>query len=691
MTSQLKLAFSLQQQGKLQKAAKLYQRILKAEPKNFLALDGFGTLYGQQKNFEAALSCFTKAATIRPNDFAIYFNMGMALKALKRYKEALANFDKAITLKPDFAEAYNNQGDTLKELNQFDEALACINKAITLKPNCPNAFNYRGATFQKMQQFEKALSDYDQAIAINPRAAESYFNRALLLTEMRRYEQAIASYEQAIAIKPTLADAYYNRGNLLRDLKRYEEALSSYNNAIEINPNHHYAKADRLLAQMYIADWHHYNQRLKTLIQELKKDISIPPPFHMLAFPISADLLKKSASIFSAIKYPASQTPLWNGERYRHARIRIGYFSADFHNHATAYLMAGLFEMHDHKRFETFAFSFGPVTGDEMQTQLEKSFDHFLEVSNQNSKTIAELTREMEIDIAIDLKGYTQDCRPDIFALRPAPVQVNYLGFPGTMGAPYIDYIIADSVILPEEHFQMYSEKVVHLPHSYQANDANRQIATTTLTRQELDLPESGFVFCCFNNTFKITPDLFSCWMRLLTKVDGSVLWLLEGSNTISRNLRHEAQKHGVSSERLIFSKRIEPSKHLARHRQADLFLDSFYCNAHTTASDALWAGLPLLTCLGNTFASRVAASLLQAVGLPELITQSHEEYEAMALKLATHPDELAKIKQKLKHNRLIEPLFNTRLYTQHIESAYQQMWQCQQDGLAPAHIFVTD
>lgn len=687
----LKQAIALHQQGKLQKAQKHYQRVLKAEPKNFIALDGLGTLHGQQGQFDAALKCFNQAVSLRPDDFVIHFNRGLALQQLKRHDDALDCFTKAISLNPNFAEAYNSQGNSLKQLNRYENAIASFDKAIALKPNYANAFNNRGTTLLETQQHEQALNDFNHAIAHNPQYAEAYYNLGIALDNMRQYEQAIASYEQAIKLNPNYADTYYNRGNILRDLKRHEEALASYSKAIEINPKHPYAQADRLLAQMQLGDWHQFDQRAKALIRNLEKGISIPPPFHLLALPATAAQLKKSAMQFAAIKYPAAQQPIWNGEPYSHQRIRIGYFSADFHNHATAYLMAELFEKHDRSRFEIFAFSFGPDIQDEMRERLSKGFDHFIEVSKLSDKAIADKARELEIDIAIDLKGFTQDCRPGIFALRPAPIQANYLGFPGTMAAPYIDYIIADPVVIPTQQFEMYSEKVVQLPHSYQVNDSQRRIADTTPTRQEHGLPETGFIFCCFNNNFKITPDAFSLWMRLLKKVDNSVLWLFEGNESVCNNLRDEAQKHSVDPERLVFAPRIKQTEHLARQKHADLFLDTFYYNAHTTASDALWAGVPVLTCQGDTFASRVAASLLTAIGLPELITYNHEEYEALALKLATQPEALNAIKQKLAENRLSQPLFNTALFTQGIESAYQQIWQRQQDGLQPYHLIMDD
>jgi predicted O-linked N-acetylglucosamine transferase (SPINDLY family) len=376
---------------------------------------------------------------------------------------------------------------------------------------------------------------------------------------------------------------------------------------------------------------------------------------------------------------------LWRGEIYAHDRIRIAYLSADLHDHATAHLMAGLFEMHDKSRFETTAVSFGPDDRSDLRRRLKNSFEHFLDVRADSDQAVAELVRQREIDIAVDLKGFSQNARPGIFARRAAPVQVNYLGYPGNLGADYFDYIIADETIIPDDRRQFYSEQVVWLPDSYQANDSQRQIAATTPTREQCGLPGTGFVFCCFNNTIKIMPEMFDIWMRLLTDVDGSVLWLIDGNATASANLRREAERRGVSAARLIFAPRVALAEHLARHRNADLFLDIVPCNAHTTASDALWAGVPVLTYLGGTFAGRVAASLLKAAGLPELVATSLEQYEAMALALARDPGRLASIKEKLARNRGTCPLFNTRRFTRHIEAAYVTMWEQSQRGQRPS------
>jgi predicted O-linked N-acetylglucosamine transferase (SPINDLY family) len=351
--------------------------------------------------------------------------------------------------------------------------------------------------------------------------------------------------------------------------------------------------------------------------------------------------------------------------------------------------MAELFELHDKSRFELVSFSFGPITNDEMRQRLEKSFDQFIEVGNKSDMELAQLSRDLNIDIAVDLKGFTQDLRAGIFAYKAAPIQVNYLGYPGTMGADYIDYIIADKTLIPLDAQSGYTEKVVQLPNSYQVNDRKRLISDKQITREELGFPENAFIFCCFNNNFKILPATFASWMRILKAVEGSVLWLFQDNPWAVENLKREALSHGVDANRLIFAEKIPLSEHLARHRLADLFLDTFPYNAHTTSSDALWVGLPVLTRMGQSFASRVAASLLNAIGLSELITTTLESYEALAIELAKHPAKLAAIKDKLAKNKLTTPLFDTPRFTQDLERAYIQMYERYQADLVPDKLFL--
>ena len=370
-------------------------------------------------------------------------------------------------------------------------------------------------------------------------------------------------------------------------------------------------------------------------------------------------------------------------------KIRIAYFSNDYFNHATAYLIAELFELHDRQQFEVVAFSFSPTTQDVMQKRLKKNFDQFIDVSNMSDQEVASLSRQMEVDIAVDLKGYTTGSRPGIFALGAAPIQINYLGYPGTMGADFIDYIIADTVLIPECNQQFFSEKIVYLKNCYQVNDSRRLISDRKFSRTEFFLPEDKFVFCCFNNNYKILPNTFDLWARILSKVPDSVLWLLADNLLAKQNLILQAESRGIAKDRLIFAERMDLPEHLARHQLADLFLDTLPCNAHTTASDSLWAGLPVLTQLGETLAGRVAGSLLRAVDLPELIALNPDEYEELAVELARSPSKLKKIKEKLAINRVSTPLFDAEFFTHGIENAFIKMNQRYQMGLPTEHIYL--
>jgi predicted O-linked N-acetylglucosamine transferase (SPINDLY family) len=515
-------------------------------------------------------------------------------------------------------------------------------------------------------------------------------NRGDALAALSRYPESLASYDRAIALRPDCTLAYVNRGITLENMSRFEDAVASYDQAVALNPDHKYLAGMRLHAKMHLCDWRNFDADCEHLLASVASRKTVSTPFPLLAVPSTPSDQPTCAEALVADFYPPAATPVWRGERYAHERIRIGYLSADLYDHATAVLMARLFECHDRSRLETFAISFGRDDGSAMLARLKQAFDRFIDVRGESDDAVAKLMRSLEIDIAVDLKGFTHGARTRIFAARPAPIQVSYLGYPGTMGAPYIDYLIADHFIVPPERRDAYSERLVWLPDSYQANTRDRKISDVTPSRRQAGLPDRGFVFCSFNNTYKITPDVFDVWMRLLRKVDGSVLWLLHGNTGAPANLRREAEARGVSGDRLIFAPRMTLEDHLARHRLADLFLDTYYCNAHTTASDALWAGLPVLTCAWQTFAGRVAGSLLHAVGLPELVTHSLADYEALALKLAREPNLLAGLKQKLARNRDTHPLFDAKRLTRHIEAAYVTMWERHQRDEPPADFSVT-
>jgi predicted O-linked N-acetylglucosamine transferase (SPINDLY family) len=541
----------------------------------------------------------------------------------------------------------------------------------------------------ELKRYDEAIAHYDKALSLKPDYAEAWINKGFTLHEHKRYDEALAHYDKALSLKPDYAEGWSNKGITLNELKRFDEAIVHYDKALSLKSDIDWASGDLLYTKMKICSWSGLPENLEDISEKVVANKKVINPFPLLALNDDALLHKKSSEIYIQSRYPFNSVLGPILKRPQSQKIRIGYFSADYHNHATGYLMAELFELHDKSQFELVGFSFGPKTNDEMRIRLGRSFDQFIEVGRKSDIEVAKLSRDLNIDIAVDLKGFTQDARTGIFSYRAAPIQVNYLGYPGTMGADYIDYIIADKTLIPLESQSCYSEKVIYLPDSYQVNDRKRTILDRQFTRQELGLPENGFIFCCFNNNFKILPATFASWMRILKAVEGSALWLFQDNPWVVDNLKKEASNHGIDGSRLVFAERMPLSEHLARHQQADLFLDTAPYNAHTTASDALWTGLPVLTLMGRSFASRVAASLLNAIGLPELITNTQEEYEALAIELAMNPKKLADIKLKLAHTRLTTPLFDTPLFTKNLESAYTKMYERYQNDLGPDHISI--
>jgi predicted O-linked N-acetylglucosamine transferase (SPINDLY family) len=637
-----------------------------------------------------ALESYDKAIALKANYAQAYNNRGNTLMDLKRSADALASYDKAIALRSNFAEAYNNRGNALRALKRPADALASYDKAIALKPDYAHAYNNRGNTLTDLNRELDALASYDSAIALKPDFAEAHNNRGGALQYLNRSAEALASYDTAIALKPDFAEAYSNRGRALRALKRPADALASYDKAIALKPDLAEAEGPRLLTKTHLCDWSNFDAECRHLILSVRNENVVTQPFTFLNISSSPSDQLQFAKLWITHKYPPFERPIWQGDRFDHDRVRVSYLSANFHEHPVSLLAVGMFEYHDKSRFDVTAISLGPDNNSEMRQRLKASFERFINANRYSDEQIANLIRSMEVDILVDLMGFTEGGRTSICARRPAPIQVNYLGYPGTMGAQYIDYIIADHTVISENQHAFYSEKVVSLPNSYQPNDRQRQNADKMFTRAEMGLPLEGFVFCCFNNNYKILPDIFDVWIRILKQVVGSVLWLSRSNATASTNLRNEAVARGVSAERLIFARRMPLlSEHLARYKCADLFIDTLPYNAHTTASDALWAGLPVVTCLGETFAGRVAASLLKAVNLPGLITTTLEDYERLAIELATNPEKLARIRRMLSENRLTTPLFNTKMYTKHIEAAYNEMYERHQSGLAPDRIII--
>ena len=572
---------------------------------------------------------------------------------------------------------------------EYEKAIEFFSASINAFPEYAVAHSNLGNVYAKLRQFDQALSAYEQAALLDPQDAETWSNAGIVFFELKRFEEAIALYDKALAIDPNYAEALCNKGNALDELKRYEEAIACYEKALSINPNIDWAPGVWMHLKLKVSSWENLEANVEVLLAKITAGEKVSNPFPLLAMSDDPMLHRQASEIFAHYQYPSNSTLGPIAKHPKGEKIRIGYFSADFHNHATGYLLAELIELHDKKQFELIGISFGPSQGDEMRIRLQQSFDQLIDASTMSDIEIAQLSRDLKIDIAVDLKGFTQNCRTGIFAYRAAPIQLSYLGYPGTMSTNYIDYLIADQTLIPQEAQQAYSEKIAYLPNSYQANDRKRVISDKRFTKGDLGLPEQGFIFCSFNNNYKILPATFEVWMRILKAVDGSVLWLYEDNAAAADHLRQEAEKRGVHPSRLVFAKRMPLAEHLARHQLADLFIDAFPCNAHTTASDALWAGLPVLTLMGNSFASRVAASLLKAIELPELITSTPQAYEALAIEIAKNPAKLAALKQKLASNRLTTPLFDTPQFTKDLERSYVQIYERYQAGLPPEHIFV--
>lgn len=567
------------------------------------------------------------------------------------------------------------------------EALDLLSRAISIHSQQPETHTAYGDALVHEGRLAEALASYDRALQLRPDYPETIFRRANVLKRLLRLDEALAAFDRVIELQPDHAEAHHNRGNILSTLRRHEQAVAAYGEAYRLNPGIPWLPGALLHGRMQICHWRGWEKLMVVVRRGLEANRPVLTPFSSLALPLSALEQRRCAETLVRARFADVQAIPLEHAPSPEGRIRVAYISADFHDHPSAHLMAGLFERHDRARFEVTAFSIGAPVRDRMRHRLEQVFDRFIDVHNRSDDDVVLLARKHGIDIAIDANGYTMHARPGIFARRVAPVQVGYLAYPGTMGAGFIDYLIADPVLIPEAYQQHYTERIIRLPGSYQVNDDTRKIADEVPSRNDCGLPDEAFVFCCFNNSYKITPDQFDIWMRLLRSVDDGVLWLLGDNPAAIRNQRREAEARDVHADRLVFAERVPVEDHLARHRLADLFLDAFHYNAHTTASDALWTGLPLVTRCGNTFASRVAASLLSAAGLPELITHSREEYEKLALALARNPDRLRELRKRLIAARDTCALFDTERTTRQIEAAYETIWQRYRDGLPPDHI----
>lgn len=743
-------ALKLQEVGKLDEAAASFNKILRRNPKDFVSLYSIAVIRFQQNDYQKALSYFNKAVAVNPSFAQLHYNIGLILANIGKLSEAKESLEKAISLDSTNQQAVKQleivnsmlsaptasisiktysealyKALELQSQNRMEDAeyifqhllsenekdfvslfsmavieqhrgkpekaLEYVDRGVAVRPDYALLWYNRGVILQSIKQLEKAVESYDHALKIDPKHIEAMTNRGAVLVELKRHKEALLNYEELLRVDPNNAKALNNRGIILTDFKKYDIAIATFERLLQLSPEYDYALGNLAFAKMHACDWKQLQDISKLAIDGVRagKQVCKTQPLLAITGDPADHLL--CARIFGQQHCPPHE-PLWNGERYDHKKIRIAYMSPDFREHPVGHLTAGIFEHHDKEQFEIIAISLGIDDNSSLRKRMLDAFDKFIDVRQMSSRNVAEMLHAMEIDIVVDLAGYTADSRTDILAFRPAPIQVNFLGYSCTMGVDYIDYIIADKHIIPEEAFDCYSEKVVYLPDTYLPTDSAVEIADRIPPRSEYGLPANGFIFCSFNHDYKINPDIFDIWMRLLALVPESVLWLMKLNEVAERNLLKEAAARGIAPERIVFATRVPKIEdHLARYRMADLFLDTTPYNAHSTTSDVLRAGLPVLTCRGKSFAGRVAAGLLMVVDLPEMITDTLEEYESLALRLALNRDLLHGIREKLQKNLESTSLYDTAQYCRNLELAYREMWQINQRGLPPEHINISN
>jgi len=698
--NELKKAVQYHQSGELEKSEKIYKKILKINPNHSDSLWLLGLIAHQVGKSDKAINLINKAIQNNPKNPIYHNDLGIVFQCQGKLNDATSCFQKALQLKSDFVLAYNNLGNVFKEQGRLSEAISCYQKALQLKPDLAEPYFNIGNAFKEQGKVNEAISYFQKAVKLMPGFAGAYNNMGNAFKEQGRLSEAISCYQKALQLKPDHANAYNNLGNVFKDLKKSDEAIACYKKALDINPNFAEAYSQLTNQLQQTCAW----QELEGLSAKLdgltKKslDSGTKPgesPFISLSrhtdpalnFAIarswSCDIARSMSNL--KIHFTFDERKLFK------RKIAVGYLSNDFCNHPVAHLMLSLFGLHNRDEFEIFCYSYGEDDGSYYRERIKRDCDKFIDIRDLNYIDAAKCIYKDQIDILVDLTGHTSNNRLSICALRPAPIQVSYLGFPGTTGADFFDYTITDRIVTPEDHAPYYSENFVYMPHCYQVNDHTQVISNRDWKEMDFGLPEDTFVFCSFNQPYKIERIIFNVWINILLQVPESVLWLSLENKTAETNLRHESEARDLKSERLIFSNRLPPDEHLKRLKLADMALDTRIYNGGATTSNALWAGVPVLTLQGNHFASRMSASILTSIGLTEMITYSLEEYETLAVRLAHHPDEFQTIRQKLAQNRLTAPLFDTPRFARNLETAYTEMWKIFLAGERPRQIEVLE
>jgi len=667
--------------------------ILLIDPLNFNANHIKGVILGASGEHKLAKIFLKKAAEIEPHNYFAQFNYAKSLLETGNDDEAIFYHKRAIDAQPNNKEAWVNYGKSLWNLKDYYKALDCYDRALKIDHNFIEALINKSGILIHLKRYTEALDVLDNALFINSSEVKIWLNRGIAFTRLDLNKEALAQYNKVIELDPNYYEAYYYKALVLFNLKNYEDSFVFFKKAISFGKNINFLLGDFIHSKMNVCDWDSFDESISELMSRIKNKELVIEPLALKGLIDSPNLQLIATQNYVEHKYLDNQREnLGFKKKDKNSKIRLGYYSSDFNKyHPVAFLTTHIFEEHNKNLFEIFAFSFSKYDEkDEFQKRIINSFDKFIHCKDLSDLEIINLSNELEIDIAIDLNGYTKDNKAEIFFKRIAPIQVNYLGYPGTMASKSIDYIISDNVVVSEINREFFKEKIVYLPQSYPPNDERKIISEKIFIRSEFGLKDDQFVFCCFNNNFKITPIIFDVWMKILGRTNNSVIWLLEKNFLVSENLKKEAEKSGISPTRLIFSKRIESRpEYLARQRLADLFLDTFPYNAHSTSCDALFMGLPVLTLIGSSFQSRVGASLLYSLGMPELIAKNLKEYEDLAVELSINKEKIFMVKEKLKNNVMKESKFNIKLFTQNLEKAYIEMFNNYCNEILPKDIII--
>ena len=668
-----------------------YRAGLRLHPESDAAWLNLGVAMKELADPEEAMRCYHQALALNANDPHIHYNLGMVMKD-SNPSQALTHFHQALTLNPQLANAWFSQGGVLVRMGNLEDALASLNRAVECDSSSADVLLARANVLSQLNRLEPSLADYDHALELEANYHPAWSNRGVVLSTMGFTERALASLDRAIEIAPDFGDAYFNRAHVHLKIGNHHNARLDFDRLLALSPKTPFALGSRLHAKMLDCDWEDLPSEIEQLTLALEAGESVVNPFEFSAMVDDPHLQHQCAKIWSRAKHPALEatddsleSPHSSPRAAQHSKIRVGYFSSDLRMHAVSQGMAPLFECHDKAQFEVFAFSLTRVAEDAVRSRIRRAVDHFIEADALSDGELAQLAKSLHLDIAIDLNGHTMGARSAIFAHRLAPIQASYLGYLGGMGAPYIDYVLADDTLIAPGRHVDFEEKIIHLP-CYQVNDRSRKASAQVLTRQELGLPEKSVVFCSFNQPYKLSPSVFESWMRIVMATPGSVLYLVVSGQRARNHLKNAAVRSGLESWRLIFGERMSPADNLARYRLCNLFLDAWPYNAGVTGSDALWMGLPLLTLVGRSVPARMGASLLMAMDLPELICTTLADYEARAHALATHPEQLEALAHKIQRLRWSQPLFDAPRFTQTLERAYRDiLWRAQQ-GLPPEH-----